>query len=232
MATGFGRASAAGVERLGRVGGADHLSDLLVFLQERDQLAPGLVPQANCRTEAVAHLSARSSNAARAWRRFEFVPVHAGRQPERVADQVDDAYSRFTAGRASMATAPADDRGSTRCRAACATAPARSRSTPSATTAAMPGWSAANSRASVESRRASGCMHADSATAARPSRIPRCARRPSPPPVRRLPRRGSCSWNRNPHGDPPDSGRRRRWRCHGMEYRRLAPVATAQTTVG
>ena len=102
MAPGLDRAPVAGVQRLDRVRGAQHLADLDVVVEERDELLPGVFPQADDRpvagTPGLGELVERGPGGISVHRRvdrldvaLERVPVPLGGQVEGVADQVHDA---------------------------------------------------------------------------------------------------------------------------------------------
>jgi len=55
-----------GVQRLDRIGAAQHLADLDVVVQERDEFGPGVLPEPDERRVALPQRSARASSAARA----------------------------------------------------------------------------------------------------------------------------------------------------------------------
>ena len=102
MPTGFDRSPVAGVERLDRVRRAQHGADLDVVVQERDELIPGVVPQLGDHRVApapgVGELVERlprgrrvDRGVDRSDRSFDRIPVPPAGEPERVADQMDDA---------------------------------------------------------------------------------------------------------------------------------------------
>ena len=99
MAAGFDRAPVAGVEGFDRVRAAQHSSDLYVVVEERDELGPGVVPQPDDGRVALPpflgqFVEGRAGGGGvdrgvdRFEAAFELVPVLAGGEPERVADQM------------------------------------------------------------------------------------------------------------------------------------------------
>lgn len=92
----------SGVDRLDRVGRADHPADLHVVVQKRDELGPGAFPEPSDRRIPVVPLLGELLKpisgcglVGRGIDRLEISgdlgPVLSGRELERVADQVDDA---------------------------------------------------------------------------------------------------------------------------------------------